>query len=163
MRVLIAGVGYPFLRDLSVGPVLVPQLRQLDWPAGVEIDDWSIGPIAVVQRLEERPGRYDRIVFVASVERGREPGRVSCYRWSGHLPDAAEIQQRVGEAVMGVISLDNLLIIGQHFGVFPPDVVVVEVEPEDTGWGSGFTPRIEAALDEAVAAVRRAALDGRYG
>ncbi len=163
MRVLIAGVGYPFLRDLSVGPVLVPELRRLEWPAGVEIDDWSIGPIAIVQRLEERPDCYDRIVFVAAVQRGREPGRVSCYRWRGELPDAEEIQQRVGEAVMGVISLDNLLIIGQHFRVFPPDVVVVEVEPEETGWGDGFSPRIEAALGETVAAVRRAALDGTDG
>ena len=163
MRVLIAGVGYPFLRDLSVGPVLVPELRRLDWPAGVEVDDWSIGPIAIVQRLEAEPGGYDRIVLVASVERGREPGRVTWYRWLGQLPDAAEIQQRVGEAVMGVISLDNLLVIGQHFGVFPPDVVVVEVEPEDTGWGDGFTPRIQAALGETVAVVRRVALDGRDG
>ena len=163
MRVLIAGVGYPFLRDLSVGPVLVPELRRLDWPTGVEIDDWSIGPIAIVQRLEERPGFYDRIVFVASAERGHEPGHVSCYRWPGNLPDAEEIQQRVGEAVMGVISLDNLLVIGGHFGVFPPDVVVVEVEPEDTGWGADFSPRIQAALGETVATVRRAALDGFVG
>lgn len=163
MRVLIAGVGYSFLRDLSVGPMLVPELRRLDWPAEVEIDDWSFGPIAIVQRLEERPGFYDRIVLVAAVERGREPGRVSCYRWRGDLPDGEEIQQRVGEAVMGVISLDNLLVIGQHFGVFPSDVVVVEVEPEDTGWGEDFTPRIRAALGEAVATVRRVALDGRDG
>ena len=163
MRVLIAGVGYPFLRDLSVGPVLVPELRRQDWPPGVEVEDWSVGPIAIVQRLEEQPGRYDRIVLVAAVERGREPGQVSCYRWPGQLPEPEEIQQRVGEAVMGVIDLDNLLVIGHHFGVFPAEVVVVEVEPEDTGWGDGFTPTIEAALSEAVAAVRRAAVDGRHG
>ncbi len=160
MQVLIAGVGYPFLRDLSIGPVLVPELQRLDWPSGVEVDDWSIGPIAIVQRLEVRPHPYDRIVLFAGVERGREPGLVSSYRWPGDLPDPEEIQQRVGEAVMGVISLDNLLIIGQHFDVFPSDVVVVEVEPEDTGWGADFTPRIQAALDETVATVRRAALDG---
>lgn len=163
MRILIAGVGYPFLRDLSVGPVLVPELQRLEWPPGVEIDDWSIGPIAIVQRLEERPGWYDRIVLFASVERGHGPGQVSCYRWPGDLPDPEETQQRVGEAVMGVISLDNLLVIGEHFGVFPADVVVVEVEPEETGWGAGFTPRIQAALGETVAAVRRAALDGCDG
>ncbi len=163
MRILIAGVGYPFLRDLSLGPVLVPELQGLEWPPGIEIDDWSIGPIALVQRLEERPGWYDRIVLFASVERGREPGRVSCYRWPGHLPDSEEIQQRVGEAVMGVISLDNLLIIGQHFGVFPPDIVVVEVEPKETGWGDGFTPEIEAATGETIATVRQAALDGYHG
>ena len=106
---------------------------------------------------------YGRIVLFASVERGREPGEVSCYRWPGDLPDAEEIQQRVGEAVMGVISLDNLLIIGGHFGVFPPDVVVVEVEPEETGWGADFTPRVVAALGEVIATVRRAALDGLDG
>lgn len=162
-RVLIAGVGYPYLRDLSVGPVLVPELRRLDWPEEVEVDDWSFNPIAVVQRLEERPGFYDRFVFISAVVRGREPGQVSCYRWPGLLPAPEEIQQRVGEAVMGVISLDNLLIIGQHFEVFPADVVVVEVEPVDTGWGSGFTPCVEAALSEVVATVRRVALDGCDG
>ncbi|MDP9355636.1 MAG: hydrogenase maturation protease [Chloroflexota bacterium] len=163
MRILIAGVGYPFLRDLSVGPVLVPELQRLEWPPGIEIEDWSIGPIALVQRLEERPSWYDRIVLFAAVERGRDPGQVSCYRWPGDLPDPEEIQQRVGEAVMGVISLDNLLVIGEHFGVFPADVVVVEVEPEETGWGAGFTPLIQAALGDTVAAVRQAALDGYDG
>ncbi len=162
-QTIIAGVGYPFLRDLSVGPVLVPELQRLDWPAGVEVEDWSIGPIHIVQRLEERPGAYARIIFVAAVQRGREPGRVYRSRWHGDLPDAGEIQERVGEAVMGIISLDNLLIIGQHFGVFPPDVVVVEVEPEDTGWGPGFTPCVEAALSDIVATVRREVQEGHDG
>ncbi len=160
MRVLIAGVGYHNLRDLSVGPWLVPTLRRLDWPAGVEIDDLSFGPIAVVQRFQERPGCYDRIVFVAAMRRGREPGRVYPYRWNGALPDADEIQRRVGEALAGVISLDNLLIIAQYFGVLPREVFVVEVEPEDTNAGPGFTPRVEAALDEVIETVRRMALDG---
>ncbi len=163
MRVLVVGVGHPFLRDLSIGPVLVPELSRLDWPAGVEVDDWSFNPIAIVQRLEALPEPYDRIVVLSAVERGRPPGTISRYRWSGDLPDAAEIQQRVGEAVMGIINLDNLLIVGQHFGAFPPEVLVVEVEPEDTSWGDGFTPRITAALPEIIATVRRAATDGVDG
>lgn len=163
MHVLIAGVGYHFLRDLSVGPVLVPRLQQLDWPPGVEIDDLSFGPIAVVQRFQDRPGYYDRIVFVAGVERGRSPGQVHCYRWAGELPDDEEVQQRVNEAVTGVISLDNLLIIAGRFGVLPPDVRVVELEPEDTGWGPGFTPPVEAALSEMIDTVRRVALEGFDG
>ena len=158
--VLIAGVGYQFMRDLSIGPVLVPELQRMEWPSGFEVDDWSIGPIHIVQRVEVRPHPYDRIVLFAAVERGREPGQVSSYRWDGLLPDPEEIQQRVGEAVMGVIHLDNLLIVGQQFGALPADVLVVEVEPEDIGWGAGFTPRIEAVLGETVATVRRLALDG---
>jgi hydrogenase maturation protease len=160
MHVLIAGVGYTNLRDLSVGPFLVPRLREMDWPEGVEVDDWSFGPIAVVQRLQDRPGYYDRIVFVSAAERGREPGSVYRGKWEGHLPDPAEIQDRMGEAVTGVISLDNLLVITQHFGVLPSEVIVVEVEPLDTGWGPAFSPPVERALDEVVSTVRRMALDG---
>ena len=163
MGILVACVGYRFMRDLSVGPDLVPTLSQLDWPAGVEVCDLHFGPIHMVHWLEERPAYYERIVFVAAVERGRERGRVYCYRWDGALPDAEEIQQRVGEGITGVISLDNLLIVGQYFGALPADVVVVEVEPEDTGWGPGFSARVEAALPELIETVRRAALDGCDG
>jgi hydrogenase maturation protease len=163
LRILIAGVGYQNLRDLSVGPVLVPVLRELDWPAGVDIGDLSFGPIAVVQRFQDRPNYYDRVVFLSGVERGREPGQVYCYCWAGELPDSAEIQTRVGEAVTGVINLDNLLIIAQYYEVLPDDVVVVEVEPVDTGWGEGFTPSVEAVMDDVIATVRRAALEGCDG
>ena len=159
MAVLIAGIGYQNLRDLSIGPMLVPKLKQLDWPADVEIDDLSFGPIAVVQRFQDRPGYYDRIVFLSGVQRGREPGKIYTYLWLGELPDADEIQQRVGEAVTGVISLDNLLIISQYFGVLPDDVRVIEIEPEDTNYGLEFTPRVAAILDEVVEMVRQAALE----
>lgn len=161
MPVLIACVGYRFMRDLSVGPHLVPTLSALDWPEGVEVCDLHFGPIHMVHWLEERPGYYERIVFVAAVERGRERGRVYAYRWDGVLPDADEIQQRVGEGITGVISLDNLLIVGQYFGALPPDVIVVEIEPEDTGWGPGVSPRVEAALPTLIETIRRAVLDGQ--
>ncbi len=151
---MIAGVGYQNLRDLSVGPVLVPQLAELTWPAGVEVDDWSFGPIAVVQRLQDRPGFYKRLVLISAVQRGREPGGVYAYRWNGQLPDPEEIQARIGEAVTGVISLDNLLIIAEHFKVLPPEVYVIEVEPEDINWGQGFTPRVAVAIGQVVEKVR---------
>jgi hydrogenase maturation protease len=163
MNVMVAGVGYTNLRDLSVGPVLVARLRELDWPDGVDVDDLSFGPIAVVLQMRDRPGHYQRMVLVSSVERGRVPGGPYSYRWTGELPDPEEIQARVGEAVTGVISVDNLLIVAGHFGALPRDVIVVEVEPEDTGWGPGFTPAIEHILDATIDTVRRVAIDGYDG
>jgi hydrogenase maturation protease len=162
MAVLIAGVGYQNMRDQSVGPDVMPALSQLDWPAETEILHLHFGPIHVVQWLEERPGHFDRMVFVAAVARGRKSGGVYWYRWEGILPPAEEIQQRIGEAVMGVIDLDNLLIVAQHFRVLPADVIVVEVEPEDTGWGVGFTPGVEAALPTVIETVWRVATEGYY-
>ncbi len=158
-RIFIGGVGYTNLRDLSVGPAVVPELQRLEWPAGVEIDDLSLGgPIAAVHRFREA-APYDRIVLFGAVGRGRQPGQIYRYRWDGSLPGREEIQIRVTEAVTGVISLDNLLIIGGYFGIWPPDMVVVEVEPRDEDWGPEFSEPVRAALTSLIKAVQWAALD----
>lgn len=152
---MIAGVGYPDLSDLSVGPYMVKRLREMEWDPGVEIDNWSFGPVAVAQRLEDRPGFYDRIIFISAVERGREPGDVHAYQWQHELPDPEEIQIRIGEAIMGVISLDNLLVVTEHFRTLPQDVLVIEVEPENLEWGEEFTPRVQAAIPQVIELVRK--------
>lgn len=154
-RVFIGGVGYPFLRDFSVGPVLVPELKKLDWPAGVEIDDLNVGgPIAAVHRFQEAPP-YERVIIFGSVRRGREIGQLYAYRWNAQLPDLQDIQDRVSEAVTGVISLDNLLIIGGYFKIWPTHLVVIEIEPRDEKWGEGFSEPVQAALPRLVDVIRR--------
>jgi len=152
-RILIAGVGYRNLRDMSLGPVLMDQLEEEPWPHGVEVEDLSYGPVPVMHRLDER-GPYDRILFVAGVCRHRQPGGVYCYRWGHPLTDPEEVQARVAEAVTGVISLDNLLIIATYFGKLPRDVIVIEVEPADDGWGEGLTPEVETAVPKVIEMIR---------
>jgi hydrogenase maturation protease len=151
MRVLIGGVGYRFLRDESVGPWVADRLAG-EAAGGVEVEDVSYHPVGLVQNLQDRPP-YDRIVLVAGVRRGREPGTVEAYRWDGDLPPRDAIQERVAEAVTGVISLDNLLIVGRALGGFPDDVRVVEVEPGEEGWGEEFSPAVAARLPEVLEAV----------
>ncbi len=151
MRVLVGGIGYRFLRDGSLGPYLADHLpeRAAD---GIEVEDVSYGPVGFSQDLQAgRP--YDRVVLVAAVRRGRAPGTVSCYRWDGVLPGNEEIQGRVSEAVTGVTSLDNTLIVCGALGGLPEDVRVVEVEPADEGWGEGFSPEVEGRLEEIEEAV----------
>lgn len=157
MRTLIAGVGYQNLRDLSVGSNLVAELQQLEWPEETDVEDWSFTPIFKIQGLREQRGHYDRLVFITAVERGREPATVRCYRWPGSLPGDEEIQVRVGQALGGVISLDNLLIIAQRFDALPEEVFVVEIEPVDTGWGPGFSPEVEDMLGSVITSVQRLA------
>ena len=152
--ILIAGVGYPHLRDMSLGPVLIERLQHNDWPQGVEIADLSYGAIGVLQDLDNR-APYERIIFVAGVKCDRPPGTLHCYRWEHQLPDVDAIQARVAEAMMGVISLENLLVIATYFGKLPRDVVVIEVEAADDTWGEGLTPVIEAVLPQVIAAMRQ--------
>ena len=153
-KILIAGVGYRNLRDMSLGPVLMDRLKLADWPQGVEVEDLSYGPIGVMHNLDAR-GPYDRILFVAGVKRNRQPGGMYCYRWAHQLPGPEEIQARVAEAVTGVISLDNLLIIATYFGKLPRDVLVIEVEAADEGWGEGFSPHVRKAIPRVIAEIRR--------
>ncbi len=158
---LIAGVGYTCLRDLSFGPVLVDRLKSLPWPQGVEIEDLSYSPVAVLQKFTDK--RPDKLILVGAVKRGREPGTISRYRPDGPLPDEEEIQARIGEGVTGVVSLESLLVVCRFFEVLPEDVVVLEVEPEDESWGEGFTPGVEKAVEQVIQMVReevRALEDG---
>jgi len=154
MRTLIGGVGYSYLRDGSLGPLVVAELAREAWPDGVLVEDLSYGPIAVMQRLQDAVPPFDRLVLVAAVRRGQAPGTVTRYRWDHRLPDAVEIQARVAEAVTGVISLDNLLVVAGFFKALPPDVSVLEVEPLDEGWGEGLSPVVEAAWPRVIDALR---------
>ena len=159
MRTLIGGVGYSYLRDGSFGPLVAADLGRQAWPDGVLVEDLSYGPIAVMQRLQDADPPFDRLVLVAAVRRGRVPGTVSVYRWDRRLPDPHEIQARVGEAVTGVISLDNVLVVVGFFNALPDDVSVVEVEPEDEGWGDGMSEALQAVRPRVMEAVRAIATD----
>jgi hydrogenase maturation protease len=163
MRTLIAGVGYSNLGDLSVGPIVAAQMRQEPWPAHVEVDDLSYGPVAVVHRFAEAQPPYRRLVLVAAADRGWKSARVRCYRWDGALPPADEVQARVAEAVTGVIDLDNLLIVAGQFGALPEEVFVVEVQPVVTDFGLAPGPDVAALLPEVRRLARCVALTGSAG
>ena len=146
-KVLLAGVGYANLRDVSVGPVLSARFAEREWPAGVEVHDYSFGAIDAIHRL--RDGAYDRAVFFGSIDRGEAPGSIRRYLWEGGQEDVV-VQERVAEAAQAVISLDSTLIVTSYFGALPKDTVVFEVEPEDLTFGEGFSPAVEEAVAQLV-------------
>ncbi|MHB8574508.1 MAG: hypothetical protein ACYDCQ_04165 [Dehalococcoidia bacterium] len=156
MRTLIAGVGYRNLRDLSFGPELVDALRQYEWPETLQIEDLSYGAIAVYQWFEEQQTPFGRAVFAAGAERDRAPGSLRRFTWRGSSEPEALVQDRVAEALTGVISLDNLLVICEWFGVLPGEVTVIELEPvsEELAWGTGLSDAGATRLAEVVAALR---------
>ena len=146
MRVLVCGVGYRFLRDNALGVYITDTLAP-EASNGVEFEDLGYHPVGFTQNLAERPA-YDRIVFVGAVNRGREPGTITTYRYDHVLPDVKEINERVGDSVTGSISLDNLIVVSEAFKALPEDVWVVEIEPGDETWGEGFSDAVQAKLPE---------------
>ncbi len=152
--ILLGGVGYTYLGDMSFGAILVERLRALDWPSEVTVEDVSYNPITVMDWLRDDPDRFDRAVLFGAIERGRAPGALVRYQWVASGVPAATVQDCVAEAVTGSISLENLLIIGSHFGLLPRNTTVIELEPIETGWGEGLSPGGEARVTEVIAWLR---------
>jgi len=150
-RVLVAGVGYRNLRDLSLGPLVIERFGPSS--DAVDVEDLSYGPIDVLFMLQRREP-YAAAIFVTAVHRGRTPGTVTRSRWTAPEIAPAALQERVAEAVTGVISLDNLLHICAHFGALPADVILIEVEPTDDTWGEQLSSEGRSALESAVALAR---------
>jgi len=152
MRVLIGGVGYRNLRDHSFGVVLVDSLAAQTWPPGVSVEDVSYNPIAVVQRLEDDPAdaRFDLAIIIGALQRpGRIPGTLAVYRWDNVLPSDDGVHEAITEAVTGIISLDNTLVVARYFKALPATVVVVEIEPDAHESGDTLTPVVAEALESA--------------
>lgn len=163
MKTLIGTVGYYGQRDLSAGPLLLPRLQGEPWPPGVVVEDLSYDPIAFVHRMNEEDPLFDRLILVGAMDRGHPEVRISWYRWQGRLPPAEEVQQRIGEALSGVVDLENLLVIGQQFGALPAEVFAVEVQPMAISHGLEPSPELEARLPGVVDLVRQLASSSEPG
>jgi hydrogenase maturation protease len=154
-QVLVAAIGYRNLRDMSVGLVLLDQLRTMEWPANVDVEDLSFGAVHVLHWLQERAHPYIAAVFLAGVRRGRPPGSVTRVEWCVPTIAAEAVQERIAEAVTGVISLDSLLIVLGYFEALPPHVTLIEIEPRDDDWGPELSEPVAAALGQAAQLIQQ--------
>lgn len=157
MRVLVGGVGYRFQSDLSFGLHVSDALAAAGLAPHVEVMDLGYGALFVAQDLAAADPPYERVVLVSAAVRGRPPGLYE-RRPAPPTESPAEIQERVREAGAGVIDLDHLLVIGAHFGAFPADLQVLELEPVESGPGVALGPAAARLLPDAAHRVRAAAL-----
>jgi hydrogenase maturation protease len=157
---LIAGVGYSHLSDLSFGPMLIEDLQDRDWPDRVQIEDLSYGPIAVLQWFQDEPGKFDQAIFVGAMQRENGvPGEIRSYHWNPGELDPKDVHERVTEAVTGIVSLENLLMIMDYFGVLPGRSLVIEIEPADIEFGLELSPSGKRRLAEVRKVIEREVLE----
>lgn len=148
-NVLIGTVGYHLLRNHSVGPILLPRLQSTTWNGLVTVEEMNWGPIAIVQYFQTLKKPFDKVIFLVAIERPeRKVGDISVYQWLGHLPSEKQIQACVGDAATGVISVENLLVIGEHFKIWPEEVFLVDVEPGNEQAGEHLTAEVDAKIPE---------------
>ncbi len=177
---LIGIVGFtPVVDSYPLGPKLMATLEtRLAGSVDIVVENMSWGPIHIVQRFQdEGAARPHRFVLVGAAAVCSRPGRVRAFRWKGGSLPAAAMQERMYEAVTGIIDIENTLIIGTHFDIWPHDIYSVEVDvaagtfgrmviADSQGWASdwaladhlGFSP--EAAIAELAETASMLALHG---
>ena len=150
--ILVGGIGLPWLRDLDFGTQFIRRLEGAEWPAGVVVEDISYSAHRVLHLLQEL--NPVKVVLVGAGARDIDPpGTVRRYKLDLTPPPDEEVAERLGEAVGGVIDLDHTLAVVRYWKGFPPDTVVIEVEPGDRSFGLGFSDEVEAAVDTVLAMV----------
>jgi hypothetical protein len=131
LNCLIGIVGYsPVLDAYPLGPQLMLGLeRRFAGLEGIAIENMTWGPIHIVQHFQDDDGpRPARLILIGGSPNSASPGAVTAYKWGGGKLPAALLQERVYEAVTGIVDIDNTLAIGEHFGIWPAEVYVVEVD-----------------------------------
>lgn len=150
---LVGGIGLPWLRDLDFGTQWINRVSHLDWPPHVLIEDLSYAAHRVLHRLQElKPAR---VLLIGAMPRDIDPpGTIRKYTLDLTPPPDDEVHDRLAEAAGGIIDLDHTLAVCRYWNAFPPDTVVIEVEPADREFGLGFSDEVEATVDQVLTLVR---------
>ena len=152
---LIGIVGYtPVLDVFPLSALLVRELRgRLPGDGSVAIENMSWGPIHIVQRFQDLGVvRPERLVLVGGASVSTAPGRVRAYRWMGGKLSEQEVQERVYEAVTGIVDIENTLVIGEYFGIWPAECFVVEADIPGNAFGCMVMADNEQRADDHVLA-----------
>ena len=152
VRALVGGIGLPWLRDLDFGPQFVRRVEPLAWPDDVALEDLSYAAHRVLHLLQEV--QPEQVVLVGATPRDDAAGTIRRYRLDLTPPDDLEVQERLGEAVGGIIDLDHTLAVVRYWKALPEATTVIEVEPGDRSFGMGFSEPVEAAMDAVLGMVR---------
>lgn len=149
-RILVACVGNTLRADDGVGPRIAALLEDISLPAGVEVSDFGIGGIHLVQAL--MANRYRALVVVDCADQGRPPGTVMEID-----PDVLDVQELEHTerydylADMHYTDPRRALALARGLGVLPDDVVILGIQPEDAeSLSERLTPRIEHAARRAA-------------
>ena len=145
-RVLVGGIGLPWLRDLDFGTQFLKRIDDIEWPEGVVMEDLSYSAHRVLHTLQDF--RPEKVVLVGAMPRDIDPpGTIRRYKLDLTPPGDEEVADRLGEAVGGIIDLDHTLAVVRYWKGFPENTVVIEVEPGDRAFGLGFSDEVESVVD----------------
>ena len=141
--VLVMAVGNILRQDDGFADAVLQRLEELELPEEIELFDAGTSAIDLMDIFNGR----QKLVVIDAVRGGQAPGTL--YRFS---PEQVEAQALPMNSLHQV-GLIETLRLGELVDCKPKSTVVIGVQPEATGLGIGLTPKVAAAVEQAVALV----------
>lgn len=143
------GVGNALMQDDGVGTAVTERLAAMTPPpTELEIIDGGTIGLSLLPQVEDADG----VIIVDAAELGAPPGTVRLF-----LGDEIDRQLSGKRRTVHEVALLDLFSAAAIRGRMPPHRALVAIQPACTEWGLDLTIRVEAAVDEACAIVRRLA------
>jgi hydrogenase maturation protease len=145
-RILVAGIGNVFQSDDGFGCEAARRLAGSALPDGVRVVDYGIRGMHLAYDLLEP---WDALVLVDALPDRGSPGAVELIEIGPeHVGGGAGVD---AHGMDPATVLATLAALGGHL---PPRTLLVGCQVTETGDGMGLTAPVQAAVDEAVRAVR---------
>ena len=151
---LVIGLGSPDRGDDGIGPAVAEHVERLGLP-GVRVAVHE-DPTALIHLWAEA----ERVIIVDAVVSGAEPGSVTVKEVGTRdeaLPSSTWAE--TGRGGTHAFGLATAVELARAIGRLPRRVTLVGIEGASFDYGAGLTPMVEAAIPEAVVAIR-GILDG---
>jgi hydrogenase maturation protease len=150
---LILGLGNVLMTDEAVGAEVVRRLeRQSDPDDSLLFLDGGTLSFTLAAPIGDCP----QLIVVDAAAMGEPPGSVRVFEG-----EAMDRQLSVNAKSVHEVSLSDLMDIARLTETLPAQRALIGIEPEFVGWGDRLTPAVEAAIPNAIAAIR--AVLARWG
>ena len=146
-RILVAGIGNPFLKDDGFGTAVIKKLiEKKSLPAFVEVSDIGIGGLKLAYDLMRG---YDGLVLIDASPRGEEPGTLYVIE-----PDEREVNADLTEGnFIDPHGCDPATVLRfiKALNAWPGKVVIIGCEPSNTeDFDRELSDPVTQAMDKAV-------------
>lgn len=135
-------MGNKLKKDDGLGPLVIEQLEKLKLPPNVEVADFGISGFKCALFLEG----YDKVIFVDAINLpGFPPGRLHRIKLDRDQvlgsPNLSSFSVSLHET-----DLEKILATAAVLNIYPPEVVIIGCQPQNTSVALGLTPPVQQAV-----------------
>ncbi|MEW6458799.1 MAG: hydrogenase maturation protease [Bacillota bacterium] len=144
-KAVIVGLGDVVWGDMGAGPYVIEALSQEN--LGMNVDLADLG--SEVLDLEVRLYRKDYAILVYALARGYPGGHIS------QLAYQESLRLWQGFFCGGMRPVYERLLLAKRYGVLPPAVTLVVIEPQVVCYGLGLSVKVRPAIRKAARLIKK--------